>query len=77
MIYGLDIEREDDPDYGCLRIALRQRDRRVEIARDLSPVEREQFYSWLINAMHETGGCPRTHRLRWASVLPFSPTAAI
>lgn len=53
--FGLRIERLLDPDYGHLALVLCHRDRRVEIARDLSPAEREQFESAFMAALDAAG----------------------
>jgi uncharacterized membrane protein len=49
--YGLSIERHDDPDFGCRRLLLVLRERRIEVARDLSPIERESFSRAFIEAL--------------------------
>ncbi len=72
-IFGLNIEREDDPDYGCLHVWLRLRQQRVEVARDLSPAERAAFYDRLIAAIRDAGGEPRVYREKR---LPLLPAAA-
>nr|HML30768.1 DUF2244 domain-containing protein [Hyphomicrobium sp.] len=41
--YGLKLIRSDDPDLGCRHLSLALRDKREEIARDLSPSERGPF----------------------------------
>ena len=54
-VFGLALERNDDPDYGCQSLTLRLRGERVEIARDLSPAEREAFCGCLERALREAG----------------------
>ncbi len=56
---ALSIECDRDPDYGLQRILLRQRDRSVEIARDLSPAERATFLEALKRAMARHGLRPQ------------------
>jgi len=49
--YGLKLVRSDDPDFGCRHLVLSIRERREEIARDLSPSERESFADALTEAL--------------------------
>jgi uncharacterized membrane protein len=60
-VYGLQVVRVDDPDYGCLAVYVEARGRRHEVARDLSPDERPAFARALAEALGEAGGsaCPR------------------
>jgi uncharacterized membrane protein len=53
--WGLAIERHVDPDYGCRSLTLRHRGRRVEIARDLSPAERQSLFEALYLALRRAG----------------------
>jgi uncharacterized membrane protein len=65
-IYGIRLESIVDPDFGHLRLTLQHRARRMEIARDLSPAEREEFQAAFLDAMTTAGyavptrvvGCP-------------------
>jgi uncharacterized membrane protein len=52
---SIEIECERDPDYGLRRVRLIQKDRTVEIARDLSPFERADFLEALKEAMRVQG----------------------
>lgn len=61
-VFGLELERDDDPDYGCLSLRLRLRSERVEVARDLSPDERDRFCGLLEAALRRAGGNPRVTR---------------
>ena len=72
MIFGLRVETDEDPDFGCLKVCLCQRDRRIEIGRDLSARERALFADGLIRALHVAGGRPRIQRLRRAALNPFN-----
>lgn len=57
--WGLSIECRDDPDYGCRSLVLHHRDRRDEIARDLSPAERRDFLAAFAAALSVAGFPPR------------------
>ena len=76
MIYGLGIEREDDPDFGCLRVSLRQRDRRIEIGRDLSPFERAHLSDRLVSALRDAGIPPKMRHINHAPFFPTDPNLA-
>ncbi len=65
----IEIECERDPDHGLRRIRLLQRGRTLEIARDLSPVERADFLEALKQAMRLQGVPLRVRTL-------LSPTGA-
>ena len=54
-LLGLHLERAFDPDYGLRALVLRHRDRRTEIARDLSPAERVRFEAAFVEAVHAAG----------------------
>ena len=49
--YGLSVWRCDDPDVGCRRLILKRRKQSVEIARDLSPFEREALSTAFVDAL--------------------------
>lgn len=71
--YGLQLESLVDPDYGLLRLTLRHRSSRVEIARDLSPHERSSFQAAFVAAMHAAGHSMQLITLRApASLAPES-----
>lgn len=59
-IYGLTLHRDHDPDYGLLSLQARLRQKRIEIARDLSPAERQDVAVALGDALRRTGCAPRT-----------------
>lgn len=54
-VCGLRLESVVDPDFGHLCLTLRSRARRVEIARDLSPIERSKFQTAFIDVMNRSG----------------------
>jgi uncharacterized membrane protein len=67
-VFGLGLERHDDPHEGCHGLWLRLRELKIEIARGLSPRERAEFGDHLETALGEAGGRPRAERrLRPAS----------
>lgn len=68
--FGLALETHRDPDYGTLSLKLRRRSQVVEIARDLSPHEREEFRSALVAAFARTASPPR---LVTTQGLPLAP----
>lgn len=72
MVYGLGLERDDDPDYGCLGLWLRLRARRIEVGRDLSPHERAHFGDRLEAALRAAGGRARAERRVRAQLLPLA-----
>lgn len=51
--YGMSIIAHHDPDYGMRRLELRLRGNRLEIARDLSPPERETFAGALTHELRK------------------------
>ncbi|MEQ1713914.1 MAG: DUF2244 domain-containing protein, partial [Hyphomicrobium sp.] len=55
-LFGLGLERHDDPDYGCRSLYLTSSGRRLEIVRDLSPAERDGFCAALVAAIRDDGG---------------------
>jgi uncharacterized membrane protein len=54
-LHRLRLERFVDPDYGVLSLVLGHRDQRTEIARDLSPAERERFGAAFVYAINAAG----------------------
>lgn len=58
-LLGLAVACRQDPDFGCLEVTLRRRDVSMEIARDLSPHEREEFRRAFLDALWTTGARPR------------------
>lgn len=68
--FGLALETHRDPDYGTLSLKLRRRGQVVEIARDLSPHEREEFRNALVAAFARTASPPR---LVTTQGLPLAP----
>jgi uncharacterized membrane protein len=75
-VFGLSIEREDDPDYGCQRVSLILRGKRYDVAADLAPRERENFVDHLIQALEAAGGKPRVHRIKRLPLLAAFPSYA-
>ena len=73
-VFGLALERNDDPDYGCQSLALRLRSHSVEIARDLSPAEREAFCGCLERALREAGA--RSYTVSHRAPALLSPEVA-
>jgi uncharacterized membrane protein len=74
--YGLAQIRCDDPDFGCRQIWLAKRGERIEVARDLSPVEREEFSLALSEALRGYGvPCCRETLPGWALLAkgPYAP----
>jgi uncharacterized membrane protein len=62
-VFGLSLERLDDAKRGCLSLALTLRGERIEIARDLTPGERESFCALLEPALQNAGAkCPVVRR---------------
>lgn len=51
--FGMSVVELHDPDFGCRHLELRLRSQRLEIARDLSPVERKDFARALCEALRE------------------------
>lgn len=65
-LYGAALHRIDDPDFGCLELAVVQRGRREIIAAALSPAERLSFSHALQASLANHGAPARltvTHRL--------------
>jgi uncharacterized membrane protein len=54
----LDIERNDDPDYGCLSLRISRKSASFPIACDLSPAERDAFADALCDALRAAGHLP-------------------
>lgn len=54
-LFAIAVATERDPDFGCLSVRLVSGGTAIEIARDLSPVEREDFRGALIAALSEAG----------------------
>jgi uncharacterized membrane protein len=69
-LLGLRLERFVDPDYGVLSVVLRHRDQRTEIARDLSPAERERFGVAFVHAINTFGFAVRIHTVTGLSHHP-------
>jgi uncharacterized membrane protein len=57
-MYGLTVACHHDPDFGCQNLTLKRRAESIEIARDLSPPEREEFRKALLDALWKAGGRP-------------------
>lgn len=72
--FGLILETHRDPDYGTLSLKLRRGSQIVEIARDLSPHEREEFRSALVAAFARTTSPPRLLTMQG---LPLAPSASL
>jgi uncharacterized membrane protein len=58
-VVGSSIMREDDPDQGCLKLALVEGGRTIEIGTHLSPDERESLHGMIFQALTEIGHRPR------------------
>lgn len=74
--FGLAQIRCDDPDFGCRQLWLAKRGERIEVARDLSPVEREEFSLALSEALRCYGvPCRRETLPGWALLTkgPYAP----
>ncbi len=69
-LFGLRLERFVDPDYGVLSVVLRHRDQRTEIARDLSPAERERFGVTFVHAINAVGFAVPIHTVTGLSHHP-------
>ncbi|MCB1420486.1 MAG: DUF2244 domain-containing protein [Notoacmeibacter sp.] len=52
------LSRNDDPDYGCLKLQIGRQDRFFPIACDLSPHERTAFAEALCSALRQQGRGP-------------------
>jgi uncharacterized membrane protein len=64
-LYGVALHRTDDPDFGCLELAVVHRGRREVIAAALSPAERQSFSHALQDTLSTHGAPVRltiTHR---------------
>lgn len=59
--YRLVIVRHEDPEFGLRALHLWDGQKDLEIARDLSPAERETFFAALFGALRDTGLTPRIH----------------
>lgn len=75
-VFGLALEREDDPDWGCQRLSLVLRDRRYDVAADLSPDERGVFADHIAGALAVAGGAQRVHRIERLPLMPARAEAA-
>jgi len=75
-IFGLSLERDDDPDYGCLGLWLRLRDQRIEIGKSLSHHERTCLGDRLEAAIRAAGGKPRAERRLRAPLLSLAANEA-
>lgn len=73
-LLNLKLERHDDPDFGCRALFLRGAGRRVEVARDLSPGEREEFARAFSDAIERGGGTVDVHR---HTSLPLDPSGLV
>lgn len=60
--FGLAIECWEDDEFGLMQIVLVERHRQLEIARDLSPDERSEFLTALLEALSQQGARPRIDR---------------
>jgi uncharacterized membrane protein len=69
-LLGLHLERFVDPDYGVLSVVLRHRDQRTEVARDLSPPERERFGAAFVHANDAVGFTVSIHTVTGLSHRP-------
>jgi uncharacterized membrane protein len=58
-LYGIKLERTDDPDFGCLELAVVHRGRRDVIAAALSPAERHRFSHALQDTLANHGAPAR------------------
>lgn len=61
-LFGLKLEKHDDPDFGVQSLAFRLRDRRLEVGRDLAPADREALSLAIVAAMRRAGNPIRLHR---------------
>ena len=66
-VYGLRIEREDDPSGQCLHLLLKQRDRELELARDLNDQEKAKFEEIFLQALQEASGASKLDFVRTKS----------
>jgi uncharacterized membrane protein len=57
-LLGLTVACHQDPDFGCLDLALKRRAESIRIAGDLSPPEREEFRKALLDALWKAGARP-------------------
>lgn len=62
VCYGLKIIRHEDPEFGFRALHLSDGRSGLEIARDLSPGERDGFCEALVAALKEAGFAPRIER---------------
>lgn len=62
VCYGLRIIRHEDPEFGFRALHLNDGRCGLEIARDLSPSERESFCDALVAALKDAGFAPRIER---------------
>lgn len=75
-VFGLSLEREDDPDFGCQRLSLILRGKRYEVAHDLAPEARDAFACRLSNALAQAGGSSMVRRIDRPSLLTGEPIFA-
>lgn len=62
VCYGIRIVRNEDPEFGLRALHLSDGRSGLEIARDLSPPERESFCEALVAALKDAGFAPRIER---------------
>jgi uncharacterized membrane protein len=66
-LYGLRLERADDVSGQCLHLLLKQRDRTLELARDLNGEEKSQFADIFLQALQEASGTSKLDFVRTQS----------
>lgn len=76
MVFGISVEREDDPDFGCQSLSLVLRGRRYVVAAALAPHERGEFADKLVIAIREAGGCPTVRKIEHPPLLATEPSYA-
>lgn len=75
-VFGLALEREDDPDFGCQRTSLVLRGVRHDVGRDLAPAQRDAFARRLAAALADAGGASTVRRIERPGLLSGEPSYA-
>ena len=66
-----------DNQYGCLRLALKSREKTVEIASDLSPRERSSLADAILSELRQRGFAARSEEVRLLDHPSDSPTSIL
>ncbi|NOT72582.1 MAG: DUF2244 domain-containing protein [Hyphomicrobium sp.] len=69
-LYGLSVKCHDDPDFGLRVLELWHRNEKLEVARDLSPPERQSFRDAFLKALRDAGVRPRMTTITSPALAP-------